>query len=73
MLHDEAAVDVLLAELQVGIVDDGAFGLFAGEPDPYRVAGSVAKPMQFAIRIDDLQRAALHRAAKEFFDSAIHG
>src|SRR5690606_40936042 len=60
-LDDVAAVHVFLAELQVGIEDDGTLGGVAGETDAYRLTPAVAVAAHAASGVGGLQRTLAER------------
>ena len=57
LFDDQPAVGELLAKLQVGVVDDGRFGLGAGEAHADRLGSPLAEGVRVAFGVDDLQRS----------------
>ena len=72
LFDDHAAVGERLAELEVGIADDGRFGFGAGEAHAHGLRPPVAEGNALALGVDDLQRSLADGPRQIGFQRGIH-
>ena len=73
LFDDKVAIHESLAELELGIEENGELGRGRLDSYPDRFAGAVAEAVQAALGIDELERALFQHAVDVVGEQPVHG